>query len=563
MFQGTSSNSGQKSTNEVIRLIDLRIADLHESIHVLKCQRNGHLPISKLPVEILSGIFLLHQQNVMDSERYVQVQTLDWIGISYVCRQWREIALNFSDLWIHIPCHHPRWAEEMVARSKQARLIVRVAQYDPIKYPSEAQFLKNLLQQHLSRIQVLEIRKTWNQLVEKLFEAIQPSSVPCLSTLSVLTYWDGASNTASLRVEILDSRLLNATSLRRVAISATVEWRSKLFNGLTHLRLGLGEDDMPRTQNSQPEFLDALRHMPTLQLLDLKGLVLPAGVDRSSLEPVHLPDLQDLSIVDTASPIAFFLRHVNFPSTTRTSIGCKHVLQLEDISPVLALLKRLLSERPNALKLDYIEFTFEDEDRGGSNWVMEFKGWVSAGFSSPGDPNSNPDFTFFLGWTSDQMDPHFSPIDELTVSIFGIFPQDDVVSLLVSSHYGGRHFIPFARKIDQLPALNTFRVDHIYFAPFLLELEEGDDPSMPTYPALRHLHFTNFRIDVFTSITLYYYLKNRSERGLGPEKLRVDLRGLAMGRVDKIITTLLNSVVDVVWVMDSDSEDSDSDSDSV
>ena len=535
MFQGTSSNSGQKSTNEAIRLLDLQIADLHESIRVLKCQRNGHLPISKLPVEILSEIFLLHQQNVMDSERHARVQSLDWIGISHVCRQWRETALNFSDLWIHIPCHHPKWAEEMVARSKQACLTVKITQYDPFDYPSRTQFLKKFLQQHLSRIRILEIRNTWNRVVEKIFEAIQPSSVPCLSTLNVLTHWDGPGTTSALRVEILDSRLLNATSLKRVSISADVEWCSRLFNCLTHLRLGPGNENiLLRTQTSQPEFLDALCRMPTLQLLDLKGLVLPTGVDKSSLEPVHLPDLQDLSIVDTASPIVFFLRHVNFPSTTCTSIGC--VLEDEDISPVLASLKQLLSERPHTLKLHHIEFSFKLGGYGGAYWVMEFKGRVSSGSSSLGDPNSTPDFTFFLRWTPDQMDMYFSSIDELTVSIFGIFPEDDVVSLLLSSRHGGEYFTPFARKIGQLPALNTFSINDIYFVPFLLELKAGDDPSIPPYPALRNLHFTNLRVDVPTSTALYGCLKKRSEHGLGPEKLRVDLRGLAMARVDQKIT---------------------------
>ena len=566
MFQGTS-NSRQKSANEVIRLFDLQIAHSQESIRVLKCRRNGRLPISKLPVEILSEIFLLHQQNVMDTKRHPRVQSLNWIGISHVCRQWRETALNFSDLWIHIPCHHPKWAEEMVVRSKQACLIVRITQYDPLHYPSKAQFLKNFLQQHLSRIQVLEIQNAWNRAVEKLFEAIQPSSVPCLSTLNVSTCWDEPPIVAALRVEILDSRLLNTTSLRRVAISANVRWCSKLFNGLTHLKLGPGNDSIPsRTQTSQPEFLDALRRMPTLQLLDLKGMVLPAVVDRSSLEPVHLSELQDLSIIDTAPPIAFFLHHVKFSSTTRTSIGCKDVLQLEDVAPVISLLERLLSERPHTLKFDHIAFTINLEYRRDSNWVMEFKAWVSAGSSLLGNPNSNPDFTFFLGWTFDQMKilRRGSAIDELTVGIFEIFPQDDVVSLLLSSYCQGKYFRPFARKIGQLPALDTIRIKYVYYVPFLLELEEGDDPSMPIYPALRHLQFTSkFRMDDPTLTALYDFLKKRSEQGLGPEKLSVDVRGL--GKVDKTATALLNGVVDVVWVTPSDSrgpDSGDSDSDS-
>ena len=119
MFQGTFSKSGQKSTNEVVRLIDLQIADLLESIRVLHSRRNDHLPISQLPVEILTKIFLLHQKNAPQS---YTVQRLDWIGISHVSQRWREIALNFSGLWIHIPFDRPKWAKEMIARYRQSRL---------------------------------------------------------------------------------------------------------------------------------------------------------------------------------------------------------------------------------------------------------------------------------------------------------------------------------------------------------------------------------------------------------------------------------------------------------
>ena len=96
MLQGTS---GKRSTSEVIHLIDRRVASLRESIRVLHSQRNDLFPISKVPAEIITAVFALHQQNV--TENYT-VETVDWIGVTHVSQQWREIALNFSRLWIHI-----------------------------------------------------------------------------------------------------------------------------------------------------------------------------------------------------------------------------------------------------------------------------------------------------------------------------------------------------------------------------------------------------------------------------------------------------------------------------
>jgi hypothetical protein len=549
MFQETSSElkSGKKSANEAIRLIDLQIANLHESIRILNSQRNGHLPISTLPVEILTKIFLLHQHNV-------PVQTPAWIKfirITHVSQRWREIALNFSGLWTCIPFNHPKWAKEMIARSQHACPIVK-ANYIPSLYPSEARLLKSFLQQQLSRVQVLDILYTDLQHVAKLFQDIQPTSVPCLSTLSLSVHWQesGTEPSAVLdSLQILDSRLLNANSLRKLNVSTTPRWDLNLFRGLTHLKLGDGHN-MPRTQTSQREFLDALRRMPTLQSLHLNGPVLPEAVDKSSLEPIHLPNLRDLSVLDTAPTVEFFLHHVTFPPTTRTTIGYKHrdpFLRLANISPILVPLKRLLSGRPRALKLHHIEFICLGES--DTDWDLKFKGWASAGYSSLKEynPNSDADFTFFVDWDSDQMHT-LSPIHELIVGVFGIFPQDDVVSLSLSS-YDDTRFRHFARTIGQLPALNALHFKYISPAPFLQELDcdapqEGDDPSTPTYPALRYLDLSNHGIDVLGLTTLYNCLKKRSELGLGPEKLKMNLR--ALRKLDKQTTALLEKVVEVV-----------------
>ena len=240
MFQGASSESksGKKLADEAIRLIDLQIANLHESIRILNSQRNGHLLISALPVEILTKIFLLHQEN---TRRYAVrgLEPLDWIGrITHVSRRWRKIALDFSSLWIRIPFYHPKWATEMISRSLHICPIVKTT-YNPSKYPSEARLLKTFLQQHLSRIQVLEIQCKSHQLVAKLFQDIPPTSVPCLSTLSLLMPWQepGTEPSPADSLQILDTRLIDTNSLRTVEAPTTLSWNLRLFSGLTHLRM--------------------------------------------------------------------------------------------------------------------------------------------------------------------------------------------------------------------------------------------------------------------------------------------------------------------------------------
>jgi hypothetical protein len=185
-----------------------------------------------LPVEILTKIFLLHQTNAAAMQRYT-VQSLDWIGITHILQRWREIALNFSGLWIRIPFHHPKWATEMIARSQHACFIVK-APYNPSHYPSASRLLKTFLQQHLSRVQVLDIWSTSHQLITKLFQDIQPTSVPSLSTLSLSMPWQEPSDS----LQILNTRLVNTKSLKKVKASTTHSWNLTLFSGLTHLRIG-------------------------------------------------------------------------------------------------------------------------------------------------------------------------------------------------------------------------------------------------------------------------------------------------------------------------------------
>jgi hypothetical protein len=444
---------------------------------------------------------------------------------------------------------------------------------------SEAELLKGFLQQHLSRVQVLDIRNTTPQLVAKLFQDIQPTSVPWLSTLSLSRPWPepGAVSSAVLdSLQIVNTRLVNTNSLRKVEAPTTLRWDLRLFSSLTHLRLGDGDDAKPRTQTSQSEFLDALRRMPTLQHLDLLGPVLPEAVDGSSLEPVYLQNLQDLSVCDTVSTVEFFLRHVNFPATTCTNLCCEHLdpdVQLATLSPVLVPLTQLLSERPRALKLHHINvIRFDDWNIFG----LKFEGWISSEYpSSLGGYNSNfpsinPDFTFIMEWDSLADIQRPPNIDDLSAGFLCIFPPDDVVLLSILSHYEKDYtlFILSARKIGQFPALNALFLRDISSMPFLLELdrdvsEDGDDPKTAIYPALRYLDFTNLEIDVPALTILHMCLKTRSEHGLGPRKLRVDLCGL--GTVNKKATpiVLLEKVVEVVWVMeDSDSgESTDSDSD--
>jgi len=496
MFQETSGSSKSRS-----RSPDLQIADLRESVLVLNSQRDDHAPISRLPVEIVIEIFLLHRKNMM---RKCGLQTIDWIGITHVSRLWREIALNCSGLWISIPFHKPKWAEEMIARSRHACPIV-IAAYDPLEDLEGALLLRRFLQQHLSRVQVLKI-DIRPHLLEQLFRDIQPTPVPYLSTLILSTKKSATGSSPVFDwLEIMDSRLLNTNSLRKVQAPTSQRWDLGLFSGLTHLVLGVHHGEiieMPRTQASQSDFLDALRRMPTIQCLVLKGNTVPEATDGSpQLEPVHLRNLEKITVCDTSVDVVGFLfGHVIFPGNTRIIVHCKYpnpVSRFEKISSALAPLKKLLADRPTPMKFRHIKCSCFESYRTNLTHQADLvvEGYVSSECPSWNDDGQNlrPDFRFFFACNWDPNVP--IDVDRLGSEFFGIFPQDDVVSIFLSSNNSIIPFKLLARKAAQFPALENISLKSISPAPFLVELNCEEDPSATNapYPALRYVDTVPFR----------------------------------------------------------------------
>src|SRR5216683_7288618 len=99
-----------------------------ELTHSLFSHRNGLMPISALPPELLSQIFHLHAHQEPPWYGDGEEQKLGWIGVTHVCREWRRVALNDSSLWTTIKEVSPRaqWISEMLVRARMAPLAIDV-----------------------------------------------------------------------------------------------------------------------------------------------------------------------------------------------------------------------------------------------------------------------------------------------------------------------------------------------------------------------------------------------------------------------------------------------------
>ncbi|KAJ3517653.1 hypothetical protein NMY22_g13916 [Coprinellus aureogranulatus] len=106
------SSTDMKST--ITRRLDAEILALKSSI-------NTNSIMGRLPAEILANIFLTYASSCLagrNHSRYV------WIRVTHVCRHWRTVALDCSNLWSTILPAKPELVEALLHRSRNASPLV-------------------------------------------------------------------------------------------------------------------------------------------------------------------------------------------------------------------------------------------------------------------------------------------------------------------------------------------------------------------------------------------------------------------------------------------------------
>ncbi|KAI0056494.1 hypothetical protein BV25DRAFT_1786018, partial [Artomyces pyxidatus] len=93
--------------------------------HVLssiRTRQNSLAPVSSLPSEVLAIVFKFAYEHASSREN---LSLLGWIEATYVCRRWRQVALDHLSLWGHISLHaSPAWIEVMLARSQSSPIFI-------------------------------------------------------------------------------------------------------------------------------------------------------------------------------------------------------------------------------------------------------------------------------------------------------------------------------------------------------------------------------------------------------------------------------------------------------
>jgi F-box-like len=545
-------------------IIDRDIAHLEESIRALKSRRNELSPISRLPVEILCKIFSLIEDNVSDIF-YFKLGRLgspeSWTNFSQVSQHWRFSALSAPELWTKIPLNHPRWAQEMLIRSKMAKLTIRSGSSFEASNPKTIETVRSCLNQ-MNRVEEIKLTAIPGMILEEIFRDL-PKSAPQLRTLCIgigghLFRYGGTATGFSIHEDILcDTERLRCVEL----IKCKISWDSRLLTGLTRLTL----EDSLIANSSITQFLHALQRMPALTDLHLKDSI-PDGPESLSTYPVvDLPCLRVLNISSSVGSLTAVLRHIDFPHSAILNLTCKENQSTQiNFSNFLSVLstKFLSSLVIRSLSLQSSDVT----QTPGLEFCLWTTSFLQDCFPPPSSVISPSQLRLVLTWPSSHRHNHKKA---LTCAL-GAMSLPFLTQLQISTedYIDSQTWVKAFGKLPLLEGVCVKSYSPYSFLDALVYKTKAAEKSKTAYrtvafPKLRYLHLEGAYFDSMdpTSISvekLMDYLMERCERKAEVQVLRLDdCYYITYDDVER----LEEIVVDVIWdeveqaVSEEDSED--------
>ncbi|TFK61753.1 hypothetical protein BDN72DRAFT_849409 [Pluteus cervinus] len=308
------------------------IAQLEARLLFLRNLRNSVVPITKIPIELLSKIFS-HCSEDSNNSSFPIRDDLDVntrFSVSWVCRHWRNIALATSSLWTVVSMKSQDtpvqmdFVREMLFRSRGLCLTLNL-----FKPPMDV-LTKCLSEMHRTR----HLRFFSKKSAEKLDPFIsQPA--PLLTSFHLLEHLDSD----------VSPFLRNYTNLRHLTISRSSRriWSTLIFPTLTTLHI-----IEPQIKIWVIELVGRLGSLPSLAEL----VLVKCFCNESVIAPSHRldrPNIQTLSITDWMMESVFgFLNCLDIPQAGITIIWAEdgdnmHWDRMDSISTRLEHYRREVS----------------------------------------------------------------------------------------------------------------------------------------------------------------------------------------------------------------------------
>jgi len=206
--------------------IDNEIRRLNDCICSLKSRKNSLCPVSRLPPEVLSEVFLVLAEQLQAQDRFKV--DFKWISVAHVCHLWRNVALQHGRLWGKIDVTKPDRTRVFVDRSKGAPLAVRQS------FIGSLAELPNAFTDPSYRYRELHLRAKEGQLGPNVLQVLNsPIHAQVLESLVLEVSDSLAEDTLPPTVFDYKAPALTKLQLQNVRL----EWPDSLFPSLTHLSI--------------------------------------------------------------------------------------------------------------------------------------------------------------------------------------------------------------------------------------------------------------------------------------------------------------------------------------
>lgn len=389
-----------------------QIDEFYAEVSLLRSQLNATLAISALPDEVLAEILLQCVQKARDV--YTAGASGDnergpysWIGITHVCRRWRQVALDYPSLWNWIVPINPVSTNIFIQRSAQLPLVVPERRISVVRYSPPRPTLFNPFpmgrhpSQHSSYLH--ENAELSLQILYRQFHRIASitlaindmtpqspvAAAPMLHSLTIggpKPHSGGPTESMLNFLKGLDMPVL--TAFHSAGHIATLQ--PCLRPSLQNLTIGCN----PLVGESKTQLLEALRELPSLRHLRIDGTSstvadVYSGFQQplTSFAKVSLPLLHSLCLQSVYANTVRFLDYLEITSSVSiTVIECAS-------SPELEMMDRLLQQ------LDSL---------GGPNAPLA----MAIHIQRPGDYNKQQVMQGISLWCSGSNDTTYRPFAE-------------------------------------------------------------------------------------------------------------------------------------------------------
>ena len=273
----------------------------------------------RLPPELLAAIFLEYMQRYRGSLFYAR-RVPPWVDVSYVCRYWRNAALNCANLWAHLFFVSSEWMDELLRRSKTAPLIIYVDFYCPKSDPGKTSCCLQKALGHMGRIQDLWIDCNSEDMLN-MIHARLTAAAPLLRSLHLSRFDDGENHF------IIRKDTLPGACLRMLHLDLChVDWSSPLFSGLRELTLSSVINDGMECWDGLLLLLSQLPHLRQLclnNILPLANITFEDSfINTQNRTQVSLCQLEKLTLIDPIPWVTALLAQLEFPTSTIVKVQC-------------------------------------------------------------------------------------------------------------------------------------------------------------------------------------------------------------------------------------------------